>query len=82
MGVPGVIWGRGVPLAGLQLNHVIAEDIQRLPSDHGVAGLSQGRLNNQSLLIDLDVILRGVSQVTERTGGRPRRCQCRRVFDR
>ena len=43
--------------AGLQLNHVITEDIQSLPSDHGIAGFGQGRLNDQVLFADNNLIL-------------------------
>jgi hypothetical protein len=49
--------GEGVFSAGLQLNHVIAEDIQSLPSDHGIAGFSQGRLNDQVLFADNNFVL-------------------------
>jgi hypothetical protein len=43
--------------AGLQLNHVIAEDIQSLPRDHGIAGFSQSRLNDQVLFADNNLVL-------------------------
>jgi hypothetical protein len=49
--------GEGFFSAGLQLNHVIAEDIQSLPSDHGIAGFSQGRLNDQVLFADNNFVL-------------------------
>ena len=61
--------GEGFFSAGLQINHVIAEDIQGLPDDDGVTGFSQGRLNDQSLLTDFAAILLGSGEITERTGG-------------
>jgi hypothetical protein len=49
--------GEGFFSAGLQLNHVIAEHIQSLPSDHGIAGFGQSRLNNQVLFANNNLVL-------------------------
>lgn len=56
-GSTGINLGEGFFSAGLQLNHVIAEDIQSLPRNHGIAGLSQSRLNDQVLFADNNFVL-------------------------
>lgn len=65
----GIDSGAGFFSAGLQLNQVVAEQIEALPCDDKVAGLSQGGFDDQGLLIDFYRILWGRSQVTERMGG-------------
>ena len=65
----GIDSGAGFFSAGLQRNQVVAEQIEALPCDDGVAGLSQGGFDDQGLLIDFYRILWGRSQVTERMGG-------------
>lgn len=50
-------FGEGFFSAGLQINHVIAEDIQASPDDDGVTGFSQGRLNDQVLFADNNFVL-------------------------
>jgi hypothetical protein len=62
--------GEGFFSAGLQINHVIAEHIQSLPSNHGIAGLSQSSFNNQGLFADFSAVLDGgTSQVAKSIWG-------------
>jgi hypothetical protein len=49
--------GEGFFPAGLQINHVVAEDIQGSPDNDGVTGFSQGRLNDQVLFADNNFVL-------------------------